>query len=93
MGLLSEKRKPVLPLAGTQYITAHQMGSCRMSAKREDGGVVDKMGRVWGVQGLWIADASVLPSATGVNPMVSTMAIGEWIGRGIIEEWKKEIAK
>lgn len=68
------------------------MGSCRLRAKREHRGIVDTMGRVWEVQRLWVADASVLPSATGVNPMVSTMAIGEWIGRGIVEEWK-EIAK
>ncbi len=49
-------------------------------------GVVDPKGRVWGVdQGLWVADASVFPSASGVNPMVTNMAIAEWVSRGIIQ--------
>jgi hypothetical protein len=65
--------------------TAHQMGSCRMSSSADDG-VVDPRGKVWGVQGLYVADASVLPSATGVNPMVSTMAISDWIARGIVKD-------
>ncbi|KAI1841489.1 hypothetical protein JX266_012329 [Neoarthrinium moseri] len=61
---------------------AHQMGSCRMSKSEEDG-VVDPKGKVWGVEGLYVADASVFPTATGVNPMVTNMAISDSIARGI----------
>lgn len=89
LGSGEKSEKPVLPLVGTPYLTAHQMGSCRMSVRREDGGVVDEKGRVWGVEGLWVADASILPSATGVNPMISTMAVSQWVGRGIAREWKE----
>jgi choline dehydrogenase-like flavoprotein len=71
--------------AGTN--SAHQMGSNRMSSREEDG-VVDSKGRVWGVEDLYVADASVLPSATGVNPMVSVMAVCDWIGHGMVEEMK-----
>ncbi|KAK8063012.1 GMC oxidoreductase [Apiospora hydei] len=68
------------------WACAHQMGSCRMSRKEEDG-VVDPWGKVWGVaEGLYVADASVLPSATGVNPMVTTMAVADWIARGVAED-------
>ena len=49
-------------------------------------GVVDPKGKVWGTEGLYIADASVFPSASGVNPMVTVMAIADWIARGIAEE-------
>lgn len=68
--------------------SAHQMGSCRMSA-RPDTGVVDSRGAVWGTEDLYVADASVFPSASGVNPMVTTMGIAEWIARGIEKEMKQ----
>lgn len=65
--------------------SAHQMGTCRMSAAPEDG-VVDGHGRVWGKKGLYVADASVLPSASGVNPMVTIMAIADWISGQVAAE-------
>lgn len=68
---------------------AHQMGSNRMSARPQDG-VVDPKGKVWGTEGLYVSDASVFPSATGVNPMVTNMAISDWISRGISRELKRE---
>jgi choline dehydrogenase-like flavoprotein len=64
--------------------SAHQMGTCRMSGKASKG-VVDLRGKVWGKEGLYVADASVFPSASGVNPMITTMAFGEWIGRRLAE--------
>ncbi|KAK4184198.1 hypothetical protein QBC35DRAFT_466686 [Podospora australis] len=67
------------------FVSAHQMGTCRMSAKAKDG-VVDERGRVWGTEGLYVADTSVFPTASGVNPMVTCMAIADWIARGIVED-------
>lgn len=64
--------------------SAHQMGTCRMSGSSRTG-VVDFRGKVWGKEGLYVADASVFPSASGVNPMITTMAFGEWIGRRVVE--------
>lgn len=66
------------------------MSSCRMSS-REGDGVVDPKGKVWGVEGLYIADASVLPTATGVNPMISTMAVANWIAVGVCEGLGKRV--
>jgi choline dehydrogenase-like flavoprotein len=37
--------------------------------------VVDDENRVWGMQNLFVADASTFPSASGVNPMLTVMAI------------------
>ncbi|KAJ1324628.1 long-chain-alcohol oxidase [Microdochium nivale] len=67
--------------------SAHQMGSCRMSKSAEEG-VVDGKGKVWGFEGLYVADASVFPSASGVNPMVTNMAISDHISRGIVADMK-----
>ncbi|OBT46437.1 hypothetical protein VE00_03307 [Pseudogymnoascus sp. WSF 3629] len=69
--------------------SAHQMGSCRMSAS-EGMGVVDPEGRVWETRGLYVADASVFPSATGVNPMVTNLAISDVISRRVAAGLKKE---
>ncbi|KAI0140486.1 long-chain fatty alcohol dehydrogenase [Xylariaceae sp. FL1272] len=66
----------------TTYDSAHQMGSSRMGIN-PDTSVVDKIGKVWGYDGLYVADASVFPSASGVNPMITVMAIADRISRGI----------
>jgi len=34
-------------------------------------------GEVYGVEGLWIGDGSLLPTAPGVNPMIAIMALAE----------------
>jgi choline dehydrogenase-like flavoprotein len=62
-----------LPGATTNLMTIHLFSSCRMGENR-DLCSVDSFGRVTGVEGLHIADASLLPSAPGVNPQGSLMA-------------------
>jgi len=41
---------------------------------------VDPEGRLRGVDGVWVADGSVLPSCPGVNPQISIMAIAIGVG-------------
>lgn len=71
------------------FSSAHQMGTCKMGAS-PDKGVVDPNGRAWEAQNLYVADASVFPSASGVNPMITNMGIADWIARGISRDLKKE---
>lgn len=77
-------KPPVVPFG-----SAHQMGTCRMSTS-EKTGVVDPRGRVWGTEGLYVSDSSVLPSASGANPMVTTMAISDWISRNVLEDMRRD---
>lgn len=63
--------------------SAHQMGTCRLGADARTA-VADPTGQVYGVKGLYIGDASGFPTATGVNPMLSTMALATHVGRGIV---------
>ena len=55
-------------------VSFHQMASCRMGASARSS-VVDPEHRVWGVGGLYVADASVFPTSSGVNPMLTIMGI------------------
>ena len=82
---LAEVQKIGLTLPNCTWGSAHQMGSCRMAATQR-AGVVDPKGKVWGTEGLYVSDASVFPSASGVNPMVTNMAISDWISRGIAKD-------
>ena len=52
----------------------HPMGTCRMSRSPENG-VVGQHGEVFGAPGLYVTDASVLPSCLGVNPQITIMAL------------------
>ena len=63
--------------------TAHQMGTCRLGADPRTA-VADPSGQVYGIRGLYIADASGFPSASGVNPMLSTMALSYWVAQQVL---------
>ncbi|OQS07090.1 hypothetical protein THRCLA_00889 [Thraustotheca clavata] len=58
----------------TALFNAHQMGSCRMGATPA-AGAVNPDGETWEIKGLYVADASLFPTASGVNPMTTTYAI------------------
>lgn len=52
----------------------HQIGLTRMSATPETG-VVDRNCRLHGVQGLYVASASVFPVSSQANPTLSVVAL------------------
>jgi choline dehydrogenase-like flavoprotein len=62
--------------------SAHQMGTCRMG-RNSSAAVCDERGEVFGVRGLFIADASAFPGSSGVNPMISVMALADHTARQI----------
>ncbi len=60
--------------ATTDLMTIHLFSSCPMGEDKEKC-ATDSFGRVHGVDNLYIADASLLCTAPGVNPQGSIMAI------------------
>src|SRR2546430_5899631 len=60
--------------AGIELMTVHIMGTARMASDPRRG-ATDASGRVWGTEGLVVADASVLPSSIGVNPQETIVAM------------------
>ncbi len=61
---------------------SHPMGTCRMGGDSASS-VVDPHGKVWGWSNLRVADASVFPTSLGVNPQVTTMAMGLMVGHSM----------
>jgi choline dehydrogenase-like flavoprotein len=68
------------------FITFHQMASCAMGAEARRS-VVGETGESHQVRGVYVADASAFVTSSGVNPMITVMAIADHVARGIGEGW------
>jgi choline dehydrogenase-like flavoprotein len=88
---LQNIRSRCLPHPDNMLASAHQMGTCRMAADPQNG-VVDPEGRVWETQNVYVCDASVFPSASGVNPMVTNMGITDWTSRQLARKMTEELS-
>lgn len=74
-----------VPASHLFMYASHPMGTCRMGADPAKS-VIDPEGRVWGWSNLRVADASVFPTSLGVNPQITTMAMGLMVGESIASE-------
>ncbi|XP_051129247.1 long-chain-alcohol oxidase FAO4A-like isoform X2 [Andrographis paniculata] len=83
-----ESSRPITGLS-TPIGSAHQMGSCRMGVG-PDRSAVGPTGETWEVEGLFVTDTSVFPTALGVNPMVTVQAIAYCIGQSVLEVLAKK---
>ena len=57
----------------------HISGTCKMGPVSDPLAVVDQEGRVHGLEGLRVVDASIMPNCIRANTNVTTMMIGERI--------------
>jgi len=62
----------------------HPAGSCKMGPPTDPDSVVDSEGRVHGIEGLYVADASLMPAVTSGNTNMPTAVIGERIARSLL---------
>lgn len=56
------------------YPSTHNLGTCRMSERPEDG-VVDKWGRAHDVPNLFVSDGSVMTTGAAANPTLTIVAL------------------
>lgn len=60
----------------------HPVGTCRMGRSPGDGAVVDADGRVFGLKGLSIIDASIIPRIPSANTHLCVIALAERLAEG-----------
>jgi len=65
-----------------ELFTVHVMGTCRMGCDPSNS-VVDLRGQLWDLPGCYVADASLFPTAVGVNPQLSIMALATMVAQRV----------
>lgn len=68
--------------------TVHAMGTCAMGGDPRRH-VVRPTGECWEVGDLYVGDASVLPTGTGINPQVTIQALALRIAGGIADQLRR----
>ena len=64
----------------------HATSTCRMGAPGDPGAVTDSSARVYGVSGLRVCDASIMPMVPCANTNIPTIMVGEKIAATILGE-------
>lgn len=64
----------------------HPCGTLKMGERSDAGAVVDQFGRAYAVDGLVVADASIMPSVPRANTNLTSIMIGEMVGEWLRTE-------
>ena len=72
---------------GLMLGSAHPQGGNKMGADASEC-IVDSDCKVFGFKNLYVCDASIFPSAVGVNPQQTIMALATITANKIIKKWK-----
>ncbi|MDQ4014161.1 MAG: GMC family oxidoreductase [Thermoproteota archaeon] len=72
---------------GLMIGSAHPQGGNKMGNNTEEC-VVDSDCKVYGFENLYVCDASVFPSALGVNPQLTVMALATMTANKIVKNWQ-----
>jgi len=74
-----------LQAGGLRIFSAHQMSSCRMGTDPQTS-VANPSGELHDTPGVYVGDASAMPTASGTNPMISVMALAHRTAESIVAD-------
>lgn len=77
-----ELRSVVRRNVGTTF---HPSGTCRMGPESTDGSVVDTLGRIYGVENVRVADASIFPTIPRANIHATIVAVAEKLADAMLQ--------
>jgi 5-(hydroxymethyl)furfural/furfural oxidase len=66
--------------------TFHPVGTCRMGQANDRDAVVDTAGRVRGIAGLRVIDASIMPTVPRGNTNIPTIMVAEKVSAAMVDE-------
>ena len=76
-----------LGIFSMRLLSLNAQGSCRMGADREKA-IVDPFGETYEISGLFVSDASILPSIAVQHPLLTVAALAHYIADNIIQRQK-----
>ncbi|HEV7242233.1 MAG TPA: GMC family oxidoreductase [Thermoanaerobaculia bacterium] len=71
-----------------RVVTVHPLGGAPMGHDPSDG-FVDSFGKVFGYEGLYVADGSVMPGPVGPNPSLTIAAMADRTAEHILKTWTR----
>eukprot|EP01034_Spumella_vulgaris_P025563 gene25563-32033_t len=81
---LSSVRREGVQQSKTQIFSAHQMSTCRMAVSPRDG-CTRPSGELFECSRLYLADASILPTSLGINPMVTIESFAHLVAGKVLQ--------
>lgn len=76
-----------VPPARIECSSQHPLGTCQMALNASRGGV-NRDGRLFDAENVFVCDGSVLPTSLGVNPQLTIMAMATRIAQRIRERFR-----
>ena len=79
----SELEAAILSEVSTYF---HPVGTCRMGPVTDSMAVVNSRGQVYGIEGLFVADASIMPTIPAANTNLPTLMLAERCSAWLVED-------
>ena len=79
----------IIPEKTASLMTIHLLGTCAIGNNKNS--CVDLTGKLNGSKRIYVADSSIIPTALGVNPQGTVMALASYLATNFIRRWKQRI--